>query len=272
MMIVIIRHALAFLRRSAKEQLSYGVATAMEIAAVFLSLGMYFFLAKLVDASASPLLNVEGRGGYFAFVTTGIGMSSVLAFSVRGLVDEVRRGQLTGTLEVVFGMPIAPWEVVVWPSLWSFVRSTSKLAVYVAGGALLGMPLVHANWPSAALAVLMSLLGLLPLGIVAAAFVLVFKRGDPFSLLLGAAAMFLGGVYFPIELLPGPMRVVAQLFPLTHAVTALRGALLDGRSPAELWRSLAALAAFAAIGGPLAIALFNRAVRTAKMNGALGSY
>jgi ABC-2 type transport system permease protein len=271
-MMVLSRHALAFLRRSAKEQLSYGVATAMEVATVFLSLGMYFFLAKLVDASASPLLNVAGRGGYFAFVTTGIGMSSVLAFSVRGLVDEIRRGQLTGTLEVVFGMPIAPWEVVVWPSLWAFVRSTSKLGVYVAGGALLGMPLAHANWASAALAVVMSLLGLLPLGIVAAAFVLVFKRGDPFSLLLAAASMFLGGVYFPVELLPRAVRVVAELFPLTHAVAAIRGALLEGSTPLELWRSFVALAGFAGIGGPAAILLFNRAVRTAKMNGALGSY
>ena len=38
----------------------------------------------------------------------------------------------------------------------------------------------------------------------------------------------MSGTYFPIEQLPGGMKYIAYLFPLTHAVQAVRGLLRDG--------------------------------------------
>jgi lipooligosaccharide transport system permease protein len=42
----------------------------------------------------------------------------------------------------------------------------------------------------------------------------------------------LSGTYFPIEQLPGGLKYVAYLFPLTHAVQAVRGLLHQGFTPA----------------------------------------
>jgi AraC family transcriptional activator of pobA len=41
-----------------------------------------------------------------------------------------------------------------------------------------------------------------------------------------AARALLGGVYFPIELLPGPIQAVAELLPFTWGLEVMRGALL----------------------------------------------
>jgi lipooligosaccharide transport system permease protein len=38
----------------------------------------------------------------------------------------------------------------------------------------------------------------------------------------------LSGTYFPIEQLPGGLKYIAYLLPLTHAVQAVRGLLHDG--------------------------------------------
>ncbi len=61
-----------------------------------------------------------------------------------------------------------------------------------------------------------------------AAFTMAFKRGTALAGLLTGALALLGGVWFPIALLPGAVRWVAQLLPLTWGVAALRDCLLSG--------------------------------------------
>jgi ABC-2 type transport system permease protein len=66
--------------------------------------------------------------------------------------------------------------------------------------------------------------------------------------------IFLGGVFVPLETLPGWLRIVARCLPLTYAVEALRAAL--GQAPASrAWLDLAVLAAFTVV-------LFLLAART----------
>lgn len=43
-----------------------------------------------------------------------------------------------------------------------------------------------------------------------------------------AVATFLGGVYFPVQLLPSWLGQIAQWLPLTFALEALRQAVLQG--------------------------------------------
>ncbi|WP_413289623.1 ABC transporter permease [Bdellovibrio sp. HCB337] len=51
----------------------------------------------------------------------------------------------------------------------------------------------------------------------------------------------LSGTYFPIEQLPGGLRYVAYLFPLTHAVQAVRGLLHEGFTTAVWLHTLVLL-------------------------------
>jgi len=58
--------------------------------------------------------------------------------------------------------------------------------------------------------------------------------------------IFLGGVFVPLEALPGGLRLIARCLPLTYAVEALRAAL--GQAPtSRAWLDLAVLAAFTAV-------------------------
>jgi ABC-2 type transport system permease protein len=55
--------------------------------------------------------------------------------------------------------------------------------------------------------------------------------------------MFLGGIFVPLDSLPGWLQVIARLLPLTYSVEALRMALTGG-SWSTVWLDLAALLAF----------------------------
>ena len=57
-----------------------------------------------------------------------------------------------------------------------------------------------------------------------------------------------------------------------HALTVMRGSLLQGQGPAALAPSLQALAAFAVGMGGLGLALFAVALRRARVDGSLTHY
>ncbi len=68
---------------------------------------------------------------------------------------------------------------------------------------------------------------------------------------------FLGGVFIPIERLPGAVQVLAYMMPLTYFSDALRGVMIHGAGLADVAVDLGALALFAAVVFALAVKLFR---------------
>ncbi len=54
-------------------------------------------------------------------------------------------------------------------------------------------------------------------------------------------SMFLSGYIFPLPSLPWPLRMLGQIFPVTHFIEIMRGVVLRGAGPLDLWRSCLAL-------------------------------
>jgi ABC-2 type transport system permease protein len=67
-------------------------------------------------------------------------------------------------------------------------------------------------------------------------------------------SMFLSGYIFPLASLPWPLRMLGQVFPVTHFIEIMRGVVLRGAGPLDLWRSCLALIA-------ISIALITASVR-----------
>ncbi len=92
---------------------------------------------------------------------------------------------------------------------------------------LFGFPLAQADFLSAIVVLGLALLAHLPLGIFSASFLLIFKRGDPITSLVGHLSALLAGVYFPLSVLPGWLQTVSFFLPFTHALEGLRQAVLN---------------------------------------------
>jgi ABC-2 type transport system permease protein len=85
---------------------------------------------------------------------------------------------------------------------------------------------------------------------------------------LGISGM-VGGMMYPVSVLPGPLRFLARLIPVTYSLEGMRAALLAGAGWRELWPSIAALLLFAAILIPLSFLVFAWALRRTKITGTL---
>jgi ABC-2 type transport system permease protein len=79
-------------------------------------------------------------------------------------------------------------------------------------------------------------------------------------------------VLYPVSVLPGWLRGLGRLLPLTHTLAVLRGALLVGASPAALADSFGALIAFAGLLAPVGAAVFAFALRRARIDGSLSHF
>jgi ABC-2 type transport system permease protein len=137
---------------------------------------------------------------------------------------------------------------------------------------LFGLSLGQVNVPAALLFFLVSLIAFSSIGIFSATFTVVFKRGDPLLWLFGSLSWLLGGVFYPLEVLPPFLQRIAQLLPITHALEGMRAALLRGAAVVELLPQIEALALFGLVGLPVSLIGFSLGVRRARVTGTLSHY
>jgi ABC-2 type transport system permease protein len=180
---------------------------------------------------------------------------------------------MMGTLEAEIATPAAPWMVLGAPPMYEFGVAALRSAAYlVAATVLLGLDLHHANWVSLALAVPLVIAAFSGLGLLAAGTTMLVRRLNPVALVIGSLSVFLSGVLYPVTVLPGWLRAVGKLLPLTHTLNVLRGALLIGASPAALADSFIALVVFAGVLAPIGAGVFAFALRRARLDGSLSHY
>lgn len=263
-----LRLALAFLRRDLKIEVSYRANLAFGLVGGFAMLMTFHFVGATVGVG-SPALARHG-GGYFAFAVIGVAAMAPLHAALLELARRVREAQVSGTLEAVLATPVGPARAIVLSALYPLASSCVRMALLVGGGALLfELPVRAAGIPAALVVLAMALVGYGAMGLLSAAFTLRFQRGDPVAFMLDMVSVLLGGVFYPVEVLPAPLRAVSRYLPATHALEALRDALLRGAGLREVAGSLSSLALFAAVAAPLAWLAFRWAIRRAKDDGSL---
>ncbi len=263
---------LAFLRRDIRIQVSYRLATLLQLLGILISVAAFYFVARLLGPAASPYL-AEYGGDYFAFVLIGIAFGGYQAVGLYAFSEAIRSGQMQGTLEAILVTPTRLETFLGTSALWSFLLASAQVVLYLGVGVILfGAPLGPANIGTALLVLLLSLLAFSGLGILSAAFILVTKRGDPVNFVLGGLSTLLSGVYYPVGVLPPWLRSVSFLLPMTHALRAMRLALLQGAGPSQVGTELAWLALFAALALPAGVLAFRQALRRARSEGTLTQF
>lgn len=261
------RWVIAFVRRDVLTEMSYRANFLFGLSGGLFTIMTFFFLARLVEQAAPGLSNY--RGGYFAFVLVGLAVTAFLREALGGFAQRVRSAQVLGTLEAVLATPIPPFAAILCESVFPLVGAAFRAALYLGFGALaLGPAIAFERLPAAALALLLGVASFAALGILSASATMVLKRGDPIAWAIGGLSILVGGVYYPVEVLPRELQWAAQALPITHTLRALREALLgDGGAP--LHEALLTLMIFSAVLVPISLVAFAWAVRRARRDGSL---
>ncbi len=262
----------AFVARDYTEAASYRFAFAMRYLGALFTVLIFYFLSGLIQGAASPHLADSG-GNYFAFVLVGIALSGYMRTSLTNFAYLIRNAQVTGTIEALLVTQTELPTIVLASSVYSFVATSTTVLLYLAVGALLfGVNLAGANLPAALVVLLLSIAAFSSIGIASAAFTMLFKRGETVLGAVTQLSMLLGGVYYPISILPGWLQAVSALLPITYSLKAMRYALFRPEELGSTGWDLVALGLFALVSLPLSVWIFGRAVQMAKAAGSLGHY
>jgi ABC-2 type transport system permease protein len=203
---------------------------------------------------------------------TGLAVLNYFMTGFSSLATAIRSEQMQGTLEGVLMTPISVPTLVVASSAWDFVQATFFSFLYLLLGWLFfgvtyrGSPLL------ALLILLLTTFVLASIGILSASFAMVFKRGDPFAVLLGTGATLFSGVLFPTQLLGSGFSYVSRALPTTHGVEGIRRVLIEGQGFAEVREPIVTLCFFLVVLLPFSLWVFTRAVGRAKREGSLIQY
>ena len=262
----------AFLRRDFFIETSYRFAFLATLGGILFNLLIFYFLSQFVGTAAAPYLTLY-NGDYFSFVLIGIALGNYVGVGLNSFAQSLRLAQTTGTLEAMLMTPTALPAIVTGSAAWSYVFATIRVLAYLLlGVGLAGVSFSGANYGAAAAGLALAIVVFASIGIIAASIIMVIKRGDPVTALFAGLNNLLGGVYYPIEVLPDWLQSIARLLPITYALRIMRGALLSGASWADLRTDFLILALFCVILLPVSLLTFRFAVQRARQEGSLAHY
>jgi ABC-2 type transport system permease protein len=262
----------AFVLRDLALQMSYRLNFFLSLLSIFITTAGFRFFADLVGGEkAEAALNRYGAD-YFSYAIIGLAVSLYFFTGFSSLANAIRSEQTQGTLEALLLTPINVPTLIAASSAYDFVWASFTSIVYLAASWLFVGLKLQGSFPLALLFLVLTTGCFATLGILSASFVMVFKRGDPIGFLVGSSSFFLGGVFYPTQMLPGFLQPISAILPMTHGLDAMRLILLKGYGISQVWPELRALLTFAAIALPISLTVFQFALRQAKRDGSLIQY
>ncbi len=258
-----------FIKRDFLIQISYRFRIVLSFIGSLAAVFMFFFLGKTFQSGFSLYLARYGND-YFSFVLVGMSVTTFVSTGLYSLATEVRAAQVEGTLEYLLATPTSPNMILFGNSAWSFVKSFLQSIVYLAVTILIVKINISLYQIILVLLVLfLTFLCFISLGMISAAFIMVFKQGNPINLIFGTLSYYLGGVIFPIEVLPASLQKLSILLPMFHASKAVREILLVPQGKGSWIETVFYLVAFSLCAFPLGLGMLRIALSRAKKEGSL---
>ena len=273
-MILFLRRIWAFLARDWRLELSYRMQFFLRILSILIVVTTLFFISRIFTGFTDPRFT-QWRDPLAAWLT-GLAVLNYFMTGFSSLANAIRQEQVQGTLESVLMTPISVPTVIVASSAWDFVQATFFSFLYLFFGWLFFDVHYRGSFLLALGFLLLTTVVLSCLGILSASFAMVFKRGDPFGVFLGAGSALFSGVFFPTQLINqyagAGVAGISRILPPTYGLEGIRRVLIEGEGFAQVREPFLTLMIFLVVLLPLSLWVFNRAVRRAKREGSLIQY
>ncbi len=176
-----------------------------------------------------------GMIGYTAFIAPGLLATQVMFQSFfENTFNTFVRMYYQRTFDAIVTTPLSLEDVMAGELLWGATKGTIACCVMMVAISFFG--LLH--YPHALVIVPFSFLAGLFFAGIALCFTAIVPQIDSFNfpVFLLVMPMFLfSGTFFPLDVLPGWARLLAEVLPLTHVTRIMRDASLGSFHPDLLW-------------------------------------
>jgi ABC-2 type transport system permease protein len=201
------------------------------------------------DLSLSTLSTVDFIYGenvrFVDFFAPGIiGLITTMITIILTIVSFVRE-RTNGTLDRLFVSPAHPTDIVMgYTMTFSLIALFQSVELVAVASLLFNVAFVGSIFFALALIVVYAI-SILGLGILLSTLAKNEFQAIQFVPLIFTPSILLAGILWPIESMPGFIRPVSSLIPLTYLADALRSVMIRGWGPVEVWVEMTVLIAFA---------------------------
>jgi ABC-2 type transport system permease protein len=220
---------------------------------------------------------IEATGGEIDLerVTTqlliGAVIWSYLGIVFEILVETVAWERWEGTIEYTFMAPLSRPVHLIGMGLFAIGYGIVRAAIVFATiAAFFGLSMPDANFAAALLVLAVASVSFIGIGMMAAVLPLISpEKGTQIGFVGQGILLVISGVYYPVDVLPGWMQVLATISPATYALDGIRDAILEGDGILAMGDELWPLALIGVVSIPLGLWVFRLGERHAKKHGKL---
>lgn len=258
----------AIVKRDAAIFLSYRGRLVAQLTGGFFGVAIFYYVSRLVTAHS-----FHSSNDYFAFVVVGIATFGILTSTLATIPSEIRQELVAGTFERILLSPFGPVAAIISMTVFPFILGLLGGIVTISLAAVaFGMPI---KWSTAALTVPVLTLGALtfvPFGLLAAAGAIALKQAALGVGLVTTLISLIGGVFFPVALLPSWIKWTSEFQPFTPTLDLLRHLLVGTHMNGSISASLLKMALFATVLLPPTVLALRGSIRLAQRRGNIIEY
>ncbi len=208
---------------------------------LFAYLTYRFMFAGELDSRFAVYAGTKDYLSYTVFGGTFYSFAvSTLMIVSRSLITELREG----TLEALLLTPSPRKAYLLGGASQGLMRSAIELVTVILFGLLFGLDLTRVDWVSSFFILPLVIGSLFAQALVLGSVMLYFRDTYITQNTLFVIMAFVSGVTFPVQYLPGWLKPLSQLMPLTFGLQAFRRSALGGEG---FWASAGDLFALAAL-------------------------
>jgi ABC-2 type transport system permease protein len=237
----------------------YSIANSLSVS--FIGLGM----EKIGGASAA-------NGRYLVlYLVVGTLVWRYLSLIFYWITDVIGMERWEGTIEYTLMAPIRRITHMAGQTLWAVIYSMfSTGIILVVTVAIFQIDLSRANLMGGTVMLLAGSLSFIGVGVMGSVLPLLFpERGSQMTHVIIAIMLLVSGVYYPVDVLPAFLQMLAVYSPATYVLDGTRRALLEGTSTLQLWPYIWPTLLMGVVAIPVGLKVFGLAERYAKRNGKL---
>lgn len=258
----------AIVKRDFLLMASYRFRFVSQAVSAFFGLTLFYYISRLVDIGGSL-----STTDYYAFAVTGLMTLQMINSTLTVPSMTLRQELVAGTFERVAVSPFGAVSGVVSMMLFPFLYTLVIVVLMLAFAAIVfGLAL---QWSTAALSIPvggLAALAFAPFGVLVVAGVLLAKQASIGTNWLVAGISLVGGLYFPVALLPDWIQWTSSVQPFTPAVDLMREVLLGMPVPEPAWLAVLKLVLFATVLLPISIVALSKSVQISTRRGTIIEY
>ena len=211
---------------------------------------------ELVEVEEESEENVKDFE-YVDFMVPGV-VALVLMFGgLMGFSEVVAVRREKGILRRVKVSPISLSKFLGSGMATVVVAALLQAAILVLVGWLVFRIRVNGSWLNIAVVVVAGSLSFVSLGFMISSLTKTSKSALLAGNAISMPMMFLSGLFFSIEWVPTPLKVIARCLPLYYLGDAMRGVMIDAASLADVWLDLLVLAGMGVVCFLVAVRFFR---------------